>query len=88
MKLFMLNYMKALRAKQSHPELPFGIGNDQGQPKLVLGQTANGYPVLPVPLPSENWTKRDWENLFTMYIGRHYRGLFLHILQAELLKLI
>ena len=85
MKLIMLNYMKVLRAKQSHLVLPFGIGNDEGQLKLVLGQTANGYPVLPVPLPSENWTKCDWEHLFTMYIGWHYCRLFLHILQAKLL---
>lgn len=72
MKLALLTYMKALRTQESHPDLPFGIGNHQGQPRVVLDTTTNGYPILPIPLPSQTWTKRDWEDLFTMYMGSHY----------------
>jgi hypothetical protein len=73
MKVNLLNYAKALRSQQSHPDLPFGIGDNQGKPKLVLPTTTTGYPILPLPLPSDKWNKKDWEDLFSMYIGRHYR---------------
>jgi hypothetical protein len=73
MKLSFLKYVKALQSKQRHPALPFGIGNDPDEPKVVLESTGGGYPILPIPLPSQNWKKKDWEDLFTMYMGRHYR---------------
>ena len=72
MKLSMLEYVKALRTKKNYPDLPFGIGNHQGKPKLVLEKTTDGYPILPAPLPSQTWNKQDWEDLFTMYMGWHY----------------
>ena len=73
MKGALLNYVQALRSMQSQPALPFGIGNtNPGQPKLVLETTPAGFPILPIPLPSLNWTKQDWESLFTLYMGRHY----------------
>lgn len=72
MKLSMMNYIKALRTRQTHPDLPFGLGKGTGHPKIDLQITPGGYPILPVPLPSENWGKKEWENLFTMYIGKHY----------------
>jgi hypothetical protein len=76
MKLMLLNYMKAIRNKQSQPDLPFGIGEDQHRPKLILETTTEGYPILPIPLPCHNWNKQDWEDLFAMYIGRHYSKAF------------
>jgi hypothetical protein len=74
MKVSLMNYMKALRTKQSHPALPFGIG--KAAAKLVLQTTPEGYPIIPMPLGSDNWRKRDWEDLFTMYMGRHYSKLY------------
>lgn len=72
MKLSIMNYMKAVRTRQTHPKLPFSISKNTGHPKIDLQITPAGYPILPVPLPSGNWGKRDWENLFTMYMGKHY----------------
>ena len=72
MKLSLLNYVKALQAMRSEPNLPFGIGTTLFQPKLVLETTSCGFPILPVPLPLQNWNKQDWESLFTLYMGRHY----------------
>ena len=71
MKLNLLKYAKALRTSQSHGNLPFGIGDD-GRRQVVLQSTVDGYPILPIPLESNNWHKHDWENLFTSYIGWHY----------------
>jgi hypothetical protein len=73
MKLSILNYVKALRTKKGQSDVPFGIGNDEEQPKVVLDTTTDGYPILPRPLPSEKWSKRQWEHLFKTYVGRHYR---------------
>lgn len=75
MKLTLLKYMTALRTRQSHPALPFGIGDDPAQPKFALQTTLNGYPIIPIPLVSDNWRKQDWEDLFMTYIGRHYGKL-------------
>lgn len=76
MKLMLLNYMKALRTNRSQPDVPIGtgigIGEAQHKPKLVLETTTEGYPILPIPLRSQNWNKHDWEDLFMMYIGQHY----------------
>lgn len=73
MKSSFLQYVKALRSMQSNVGLPFGIGNTPGQPKLVLETTASGFPILPVPLQAQGWSKQEWELLFTLYMGRHYR---------------
>lgn len=72
LKLSILNYMKAVRAKKSHADILFGIGNDGRWPNLVLESTPDGFPIIPTPLPSDTWRKKDWEELFTMYMGRHY----------------
>jgi hypothetical protein len=72
MKGLLLTYAKALRMQKNQPELPFGIGTHAAQPKLVLDSTPAGYPILPIPLPSASWKKQDWEDFFTMYMGRHY----------------
>ena len=73
MKVKLMNYMTALRTQKNHPDLPFGIGDDAERLKVVLQTTPNGYPILPIPMVSDNWRKQDWELLFTMYMGRHYR---------------
>jgi hypothetical protein len=73
MKVLFLNYVKALQTKQSYPELPFGVGNGRKRPQFVLETTQDGFPIIPVPMGSENWRKRDWEDLFTLYMCQHYR---------------
>jgi hypothetical protein len=78
MKLTLLNYVKALRTQQSHPDLPFGIGNDQRQTSILLENTTDGYPILPIPLACHNWNKQQWEELFTMYMSRHYSKLYIN----------
>ena len=77
MKISILNYVQALRTKKGHPDLPFGVGNDQVRKKIVRDSTREGYPILPIPLPYDNWNKMDWENLFTMYMGWHYSKITL-----------
>ena len=77
MKISILNYVQALRTKKGHPDLPFGVGNDQVHKKIVLDSTREGYPILPILLPYDNWNKMDWENLFTMYMGWHYSKITL-----------
>jgi len=76
MKLSILKYVKALQTKQSHPDLFFSTGNDNGLgragPKIILEISPDGYPILPILLPSQSWNKQDWEQLFTMYMGQHY----------------
>ena len=79
MKISILNYVQALRTKKGHPDLPFGISNNQVCKKIVLDSTREGYSILPIPLPYENWNKMDWENLFTMYMEWHYSKFSQHI---------
>ena len=72
MKLTLLTYIKSLWTKKGHPDIPFGIGQYQSQPKIILEKTPNGYPIIPIPLQSPRFNKRDWEDLFTMYMSSHY----------------
>lgn len=72
MKLLMLKYVQTLRTWLEQGEVPFGIGNNKHLPKTVLKMTDNGYPILPIPIPSSLWVKRDWEDLYTLYMGQHY----------------
>lgn len=74
MKISIMSYLKTLRTKASYGNLPSGIGIGPGvgnEPKFVLAKTKEGYPILP-PLESDRWRKRDWEALFTTYMGEHY----------------
>ena len=54
MKLMLLNYVKALQTKYSQPNIPVGISKAQHKLKLVLETTTEGYPILPIPLRSQN----------------------------------
>lgn len=76
MKLSMLEYVIALQTKKDMPDVPFGAGaghgNNRDGPKIVLETSHSGFPILPIPLPSQSWNKHDWEQLFTTYMGRHY----------------
>ena len=51
MKLMLLTYVKSLQHKKSLAKIPFGIGQSQSQPKIILEMTATGYPILPILLP-------------------------------------
>lgn len=39
---------------------------------IHLEKNANGYPILPDPLPGAGWKKTAWEALFTDYLGQQY----------------
>ena len=43
---------------------------------LHLQKNANGYPILPDPLPTEGWKKKAWDCLFTDYLGQQYHLAF------------
>jgi hypothetical protein len=37
-----------------------------------MEKNANGFFILPDPIPSEAWKKSDWDRLFTDYLGNFY----------------
>lgn len=41
-------------------------------PPNTLEKNPNGYPILPIPFPSDTWKKTAWDSLFTEYLGQHY----------------
>ena len=65
----------------------FGPGisprNALSQRNIELEKNEDGYPILPDPIPSDGWTKGNWDNLFTEYLGQHYHlacgGIMKHI---------
>ena len=75
MKVSILNYVKGLRNIESFGNMQSGIGVHSGIGKkktnIVLTKTSDGYPIIP-PLETEKWSKREWESLFTTYMGDHY----------------
>src|SRR5580704_114871 len=75
MKINLMEYFKTLRNMKQNPAGPLdnGIGIAPQAPKISLDRTADGFPIIPVPLASDNWTKHDWEILYSIYFGEHYR---------------
>jgi hypothetical protein len=39
---------------------------------VYLEKNVNGYPILPIPIPSSSWKKPAWDKLFTDYLGQQY----------------
>lgn len=54
--------------------LTTGVGVKPFAPeqKFSLGHTDDGFPVLPRPMNTQGWTKRDWESLHMEYMCCHY----------------
>lgn len=71
-------YMQAIITKQTQPEVPFGIA----QVKYKLKFSDAGFPKLDVPLPSQGWKKKQWEDLFSEYMGHHYSEYLVLLFQA------
>jgi hypothetical protein len=67
MKVILMQYVTALWMKQSHPDLPFYIGDSHLWPELVFLTTPDGYSIIPVLTLSANMHKKDWECAFTHY---------------------
>ncbi|KAF8958980.1 hypothetical protein BDZ97DRAFT_1923291 [Flammula alnicola] len=72
MKLLLMDYMKTLRTKAQVP-VAGGIGTNPGLQKVLLTTTSEGYPMLPEPWRNGDESKKKLEELFSLYIGRHYK---------------
>jgi hypothetical protein len=78
-----LEYMQSALAMQTQlkgnstgvpPEITTAVGVMPFAPqaKYSLGHTDDGFPVLPRPMDTQGWTKRDWERLHKEYMSCHY----------------
>ncbi|KAF8950433.1 hypothetical protein BDZ97DRAFT_1771259 [Flammula alnicola] len=72
MKLLLMDYMKTLRNKAQVP-VTDGTGTNPGTQKIMLTTTSEGYPILPEPWRNGDESKKKLEELFSLYIGRHYK---------------
>lgn len=83
MKRSVLTYVKAAKSMATQLEsngtgIPVQITTSVGvmafatEPKYSLGQTDAGFPVLPRPMNTQGWTKKDWEALQMEYMCSHY----------------
>lgn len=71
MKLF--NYHKIMKDYASGSGLPLGLGVNDGKVKVAFKLTAAGFPILPKPLPVNDWkTKKDWEQVYSTFMGQQY----------------
>ena len=48
------------------------VNNNSGPTQGQLKKNRNGFPILPDPLPDDNFKKTEWEALFTEYLGQQY----------------
>lgn len=71
MKLLLMGYMKTLHNK-SQVLVGGGTGTNPEPQKVVLTTTSDGYPILPDPWRNGDDSKKRLEELFSLYIGRHY----------------
>ncbi|KAF8952670.1 hypothetical protein BDZ97DRAFT_1768157 [Flammula alnicola] len=72
MKLLLMDYMKTLRNKVQVPVVG-GTDTNPGTQKVLLTTTSEGYPILPEPWRNGDESKKKLEELFSLYIGRHYK---------------
>lgn len=78
LKTSLLKYMQLLRAKEPRGEGQIGVVVDAALATTVtLTFTSVGFPVLPRPLDTGSWKKKNWELLFMEYMGCHYSELAL-----------
>ncbi|KAF8805954.1 hypothetical protein BYT27DRAFT_7257783 [Phlegmacium glaucopus] len=72
MKRLIMEYVKTLQtiANPAIPPPP-GTSNEVSR-KMILPKSNEGFPVLPIPWPVEEYSKQDLEELFTLYVGQHY----------------
>ena len=70
LKFAVLKFHQTLQMKQICGDLPFA--ENAKRHKIALTKTPSGFPVIPIPFESENLVKKDWEKLFSTYVGMHY----------------
>ncbi|KAF8876020.1 hypothetical protein CPB84DRAFT_1752522 [Gymnopilus junonius] len=68
MKLYFMNYVKLLLKKKKNPLLQLALSTGIISVKLTLETTAEGYPIIPIPIPSTNWNKNQWADLYSQYM--------------------
>ena len=90
MKGLVFKYVQAARAMQKQLEATttgvvmekttgVGIVPHAAQPKFTLTHTADGFPLLPLPMNTNSWLKKDWEKLYMEYMNCHYSEFLINI---------
>ncbi|KAF8964536.1 hypothetical protein BDZ97DRAFT_1918970 [Flammula alnicola] len=89
MKLLLMDYMKTLRNKVQVPVMG-STDTNPGTQKVLLTTTSEGYPILPEPWRNGDESKKKLEELFSLYIGRHYKlatnGRTIHLPYAAIME--
>jgi hypothetical protein len=83
MKKMVLDYMKVLRRDNFNPN-PTQNDVSNGTQMKTIDIDSTGFPIAPMP---QSWTKvkkANLEALYRMYITRHYRKYFGHLIQIIL----
>ncbi|KAM6491584.1 hypothetical protein JOM56_012976 [Amanita muscaria] len=75
MKRLLMQYVKKVQSTANPlvPIAPTPCRNEDDSKIISLNRTADGFPILPNPWKTGNYTKKQLDQLWSLYVNQHYK---------------